>query len=317
MHLSAMPSISLGKILSVVILLFFLSATTGKTAEHGTFTQVEGIATMPGGPALIKGRILNDDGEPMTGGRVSFFAVDIGPPSRQSALRRVPEAIAPVSAEGAFSIRLPEGRYYVGAMSREFSEGPGPPVAGEKALSAGTKDNAPLIVEIKGDQESELAPITMRAGVKFPEHTEFFTVTGAITDAKGKPFAGAYIFIKIDANSQRPNFISPETGKDGRFKLQLPAGKSYHLFAKDTVNFGKPAAGKHIGAYNGPDRKFSIIPAPAPVTGQKGDKLTGIDIIMHEAADPESQKAGNQEDRATPGENGPRLLQRPNLPGKD
>jgi hypothetical protein len=268
-------------ILPPITLLLLLSTSICYAAE---------VASSPGPAAgLISGQIITDANEPLTSGRVALFSADIGPPSRHGNLRRVPEVITAITADGNFSVRLPAGRYYLGAMSRDMSRGPGPPTAGENALSAVT-GNKPLIIDVAEGTETELGPITVRSRVRYPDQANYFTVTGKVSDLQGKPFAGAYIFVKIDPDSQRPNFISEKIGRNGRFKIKLPAGKSYHLLAKDTVSSGKPLAGKHIGAYNGPGLGSSIIPAPAPIAGKKDEVLAGIDIIMHEVSSPGSQK---------------------------
>jgi hypothetical protein len=282
-------------ILPPIILLLLLSTSICQAAE---------IAAPPGAAGgLVSGQIITDAEEALTSGRVALFSADIGPPSRQGNLRRVPEVITSMTADGIFSVRLPAGRYYLGAMSRDMSRGPGPPAAGENAFSA-VSGNSPLIIDVAEGTETELGPITVRSRVRYPDQANYFTVTGKVSDMQGKPFAGAYIFVKIDPRSQRPNFISEKTGRNGRFKIKLPAGKSYHLLAKDTVSLGKPLPGKHIGAYNGPGLGSSIIPAPAPITGKKGETLAGIDITMHEVSTPGPQKDEKPENQPTPEKDG-------------
>lgn len=51
-------------------------------------------------------------------------------------------------------------------------------------------------------------------------------LAGVIADESGRPVAGAELFVYDSPRTRRPaDFISPRTGMDGKYLLQLPAGR--------------------------------------------------------------------------------------------
>ena len=51
-------------------------------------------------------------------------------------------------------------------------------------------------------------------------------LAGVIADESGRPVAGAELFVYDSPRTRRPaDFISPRTGMDGKYILQLPAGR--------------------------------------------------------------------------------------------
>jgi len=251
----------------------------------------QGPAMRVRGGELVSGRIMVDGREPLAGGRVSFFAEKIGPPSNYGNLRRIPEVVSFVNEDGTFSLQVPPGRYYMGAMSRDMSKGPGPPRPGERTFSAMDSNNNLLIIDIKEKMETKLGSVTVRHRDHSNDLQDIFTLTGTVMDAAGQPLEGAVLLVKINPNLQRPNFISEKTGKDGRFKFLLPAGRPYFLLAKDTLSAGKPSAGRRVGAYTGSDPNTNVLPKPVPITGKPGEIINDIKIVLNELPDPEKQKA--------------------------
>jgi hypothetical protein len=263
-------------LLTVFLLAFSVPPVDAETKPKSSTGEETGTIT---------GRMMAGDDTTLVGGRASFFAVEIGPPSSHGNVRRIPEAMAPIGPNGEFTALLPAGRYYIGAMSRDLSLGPGPPRQGEKSLAAIDERKNRLIVEVTGGRETNLGSITMASPHPGLEAPDSFRVTGTVSDDEGNPFAGAIIFVKINPRTPRPNYISPETGPDGRFDFQLTAGRSYYLMAKDVVSTGRPSVGEHIGTYNGPDGSLNIRPVPAPLIGKKGEAQE-INIIMRKVSEP-------------------------------
>lgn len=64
-------------------------------------------------------------------------------------------------------------------------------------------------------------------------------LSGQAVDARGTPVEGAEIFLYLDQNVRRTaDFLSPKTGKDGRFTIELPAG-TYWAIARTRRDAGK------------------------------------------------------------------------------
>ena len=296
----------MARILFTIIAIFFLSSassTTGHAQQEPL--PAPAIAKGPGtdrlkkltqGPTnrvkgeIVSGRIMIDGQEPMSGGRVAFFAEEYGPPSHFGNLRRIPERLSVIEQDGTFSLQLLAGRYYMGAMSRDWSMGPGPPQPGEKTYSAMDANNNLLLVAIANETETKLGPITVRHRDQSTNLQEVFTLIGTLKDSAGQPLEGAVVLVKINPRVRRPNFISKKTGPDGRFNIQLPAGRSYYLLAKDMVSAGRPKDGRLIGAYTGSDSVANIIPRPVPVAGMAGEIINDINITLIQLPNPEERK---------------------------
>jgi hypothetical protein len=53
-----------------------------------------------------------------------------------------------------------------------------------------------------------------------------FVLRGTVTDLAGRAVEGAEVFIYDSTNTRRPaEYISPKTGRDGRYAIELPEGK--------------------------------------------------------------------------------------------
>lgn len=67
------------------------------------------------------------------------------------------------------------------------------------------------------------------ASVFYPVNSsaaETSALKGRVTDIKGSPVEGAELFVYDSPRVRRPaDFISPKTDKEGRFQIDLPAGK--------------------------------------------------------------------------------------------
>lgn len=234
------------------------------------------------------GRIMIDGLQPLSGGRVAFFAEETGPPSNRDKLRRVPDAISAINQDGTFSLRLPAGHYFLGAVSKALSLGPAPPGPGEKTYIAVDNKNDPQIIVIKAREINKLGAITVRSGLQFAAEQHSFTVAGTVVDSQGRAIEGAFLLIRTTQHSKRPNFIWGKTAKDGSFLFQLPVGRPYYLLAKDREGSGKPAPGQRVGAYTG--TTGNLLPKPVPVTGNEGETISGLKIILNELPDPEALK---------------------------
>lgn len=262
-------------LIPVVFLLFSCAPTarpSRQAALHPAPRWVE--------PGSVTGRVLINGQQLFSEGRVSFFRVENGPPYLGHHLRRVPEVSIPVHRDGTFVVKLRPGRYFVGALSRNPPSRLGPPRPGEPTYSAIDAKGTLRIIDVMSGRKNDVGAVTVTPRREYPAISGL-TIKGSVTDAQGRPFAGAFLFIKLEPNRHRPNFIWGKTGKNGLFSVTLPAGKSYYLVAKDMVKAGRPSTGKYIGAYNGPDNYDSVLPMPVAITGRKGQTVSGIRIVMH------------------------------------
>lgn len=277
------------------------------TCQSHTAFAVEGGTAQPvlqPDPFIeIKGRLMIDSKSHMPGGVVSLFDVTAGPPPNYGNVRRIPDLVAQVGADGSFSAKVLVGKYYLGTLNRKPEQGPGPPRPGEKLYFAMNKDGIMRIIEVLADGKKDFGDILVAPSADFQELPDFFSVEGVVKDETGKPVSDAMIMIKIDLNSPRPDMISANTGKDGRYRIKLPAGKTYHFIARNTISPGRPMIGSYVGTYNGPK---GLAPSeqsdqesfPLPVTGKAGEVISGIDITVSVVPDPEAIKKQNQEEAA-------------------
>jgi hypothetical protein len=181
----------------------------------------------------------------------------------------------PAGPDGRVDLDLKPGRYIFVARKRASGEDTGPVVSGD----------------YRGDP---LGPIEIKAGVPldlrfflekkvgetktlpFREEGEIRTgLTGRIADSEGKPVAGArvhvYTYVQM---SERPKYVSNETGPDGVFVVLLPEGGTYYLAARDRFG-GPPKLGDLYGRYD--DGTID----PSAVVVQDGEVLEGVDITVH------------------------------------
>lgn len=262
-------------------------------------------------PGMIIGQMLADDGTPLESGVVSFFAVGYGPPVDQGIVRRIPDYVVRISGDGMFKAQLPAGSYYIGALQREWGEGPGPPRPGEKFLFVLDSGNALRVFDIKqgeimsaGDLSGGIPDTALKAA-------EMFSAEGKVTYEDGRPFTGALVTVKELQSSTRPLFISEPTGADGSYRIKLPPG-SYYFVALESIHGGRPGPGTLLGGYGGkppvkePGEKDIYLPIESgkkdgyidglAVSGKAGETVKGINIILYTMPDPAKVRTDRREE---------------------
>jgi hypothetical protein len=193
-----------------------------------------------GAQAVVSGKALT----PLEGAQLYVF--------REGQDLKGPAYVAsqPTDAEGGFSVSLPPGKYFFVVRKRESGEAVGPVRT--------------------GDFHSEvIGPVTVRAGEpivrdivalrKLGETKDLPTATpaptttgirGTITDADGKPVKGARLHAyTYPQMSERPKYVSEETGADGRYVLFFPEGGTFYLAARTRFG-GPPKIGELYGRYD-------------------------------------------------------------------
>ena len=177
----------------------------------------------------------------------------------------------PTGADGAFDLELPDGDYVAVARKHKDGTAAGPIVAGDNrsefikvAVKGGTVEMT-VVAPVKiGDQRrmSGDAAVT-RTGL-----------AGRITDSDGKPVEGARVHVYDHVQmSERPKFVSEKTGPDGRYQIQLPAGGTYYLAARDKFG-GPPKLGDLYGRYD----QGTI--EPSAVVVKEGEQLKDVNITV-------------------------------------
>ncbi|WP_429885312.1 carboxypeptidase-like regulatory domain-containing protein [Geoalkalibacter halelectricus] len=171
--------------------------------------------------------------------------------------------------DGRFELSLPEGDYMAVVRKRQSGETSGPVVA--------------------GDHRSEMIPLKVRGGrltlnVEAPRKVgderllaqdqlaARTGLSGTILDSEGRPVEGARVHVYDHVQmSERPKYVSEQTGPDGRYLIHLPEGGTYYLAARDRFG-GPPQIGDLYGRYD----QGTI--EPSAVILEEGRILEDVDI---------------------------------------
>lgn len=218
-----------------------------------------------GGQAVVSGKALT----PLAGAQLYVF--------REGQDLKGPAFVAsePTDEEGGFSVSLPPGKYFFVVRKRESGDAVGPVRT--------------------GDYHSEvIGPVTVRAGEPIardivalrklgetkdlPSATPAPTSTGirgTITDADGKPVKGARLHAyTYPQMSERPKYVSEETGADGRYVLFFPEGGTFYLAARSRFG-GPPKIGELYGRYD--DGTVE----PSGIHVKDNEIVENVDITVH------------------------------------
>jgi hypothetical protein len=234
-----------------------------------------GVSAQETGKGKITGKLLTEDGKPMSDGSVFFFNAATGPPPSQEKYWRVPDAVAPIGDKGGFSLELPPGKYYLGAMKRISAEkNVGPPGEGDYFLKGQDAMGNPKPFFVKKGETTDIGTIAeaapfKRAVVKYSGGIT--AIEGVVRDPDGKPVEGAAVFgYKKPAARGKPLFASDKTGKDGKYILRVSEGGKYYLKVRDVFGGGPPKGGEIVGSF------WQGVPVEASV--QTGEITKGVDI---------------------------------------
>ncbi len=181
----------------------------------------------------------------------------------------------PTGPDGGFELSLPPGRYILVARKRTGGDTGGPVASGDYrskpvgplTVKAGQTLDLSFLVE-KKEGESKTLPAREQQETKTG-------ISGRIVDSEGKPVAGArvhvYTYVQM---SERPKYVSDDTGPDGRYAIFLPEGGTYYLAARNKFG-GPPKLGDLYGRYD--DGTVD----PSGVVVHNGEILKDIDITVH------------------------------------
>lgn len=222
----------------------------------------------------VSGMLLTKDGTPMSGGLVYFFSKG-GPLPDPDRYWRVPDFLAEIKDKGKFSIVLPDGEYYFGAIKRVAGKTEnGPPQDGDFFYKALDKKGKPKLYTVKKGKKLNLGPISGAEPFKgLVVLDKISAIEGKVIASDGRPVAGALVFAFLsDSMIGKPLFASYRSDPDGKYLLRVNEGGNYYLKARDIYGGGPPVTGAIIGSFGGE--------APKAVMVKTGEITRGIDITV-------------------------------------
>lgn len=245
--------------------------------------------TLPGTGSLA-GQVMTSAGEPLAGGMVQFFSSASGPPPSATSYWRVPDFMRRLDQDGRFTMQLPSGTYYLGALKRSSGRAVGPPQEGDLFLVSADEQGAAKAYTV-------LAGISLDVGrlgdaIPFESSTVNYgkgitAVEGVVLDQEGKPVEKAHVLAFTSANGGRPLYAASPTGKDGKFILRVADGGSYFLKVRSSYGGAPSAAGQMAASF--------AEKAPAVVTLKKGERQGGITIQVVKFAGRGKQPAAQEQ----------------------
>ncbi len=220
----------------------------------------------------ITGKLMIKDGGAMAGGSAMFFNEKSGPPPSHDKYWRVPDVIAEIGEHGRFSVELPEGNYYMGALMRMGDRKiGGPPLDGDYLFMSRDKEGKQKLHYVKIGETVDLGAISGVVPFKRHDGKGITAIEGTISDVNGNRIEGAIVFAYVSVTQIGiPMFVSERTGKDGKYRLAVAEGGTYYLRVRDIYGGGPPIPGSIIGRYGEK--------GPVAVEVKTGEVTKGIDI---------------------------------------
>ena len=222
---------------------------------------------------IISGKLMIKDGGPMGEGLVHFFNAETGPIPDPDKYWRVPDYITDIKENGEFTTELNEGKYYVGAIKRVSGKKEiGPPMIGDFFFISKDEKGNPKLYSVKKGEDISTGTISEAILFKgWVIKDKITAIEGRVLIDDGKPVEGALVFAySLSAMSDRPEFVSDRTDKDGKFTLRVYEGGNYYLRARDLYGGGPPATGGIIGTYRKETSSHLLPPSPPGPSGLVG-----------------------------------------------
>jgi hypothetical protein len=244
----------------LLLALFYCQLVAGQNIAKGT----------------ISGQLMTKEGTPLSGGQAFFFNGATGPPPSAEKYWRIPDYVTRIDDQGKFSLSLPEGTYYFGAIKRTSGEKIGPPKEGDYFFTSTDDKGLPKSYVVKNGTQYDMGTISgalpYRKSAAKPD-IEITAVEGMILDTEGKPVEGALVFAYTAPTMVgKPLFASERAGKDGHYTLRVNDNGNYYLRVRSVYGGGPPAIGEIIGVYGEKE--------PIAVSTRKGETVQGVNIVV-------------------------------------
>jgi len=233
-------------------------------------------------------------------------------------MHRIPDMVGRMSPDGKFSVNLLPSSYYMGAMIiTDPRRAPGPPREGETFYFIRDKKGNLREFAVAIKETKEVGQIVGAKAETFPMAKKLMTIEGRLVLKDGTPYAGGVVLVKTDMRKPRPDFVSSRTGKDGRFRLNLPADTPYYLLGRERA-VGRPVPGSYVGTFgsNAPISSGGALPIgnvqpakpasgmpevagielgpseqpPDTIAGKKGEIISDVEILMFKLPVPGAQR---------------------------
>jgi len=223
----------------------------------------------------VTGTLMSKDGGPMAGGLIHFFNVETGPVPYPDKYWRVPDALADLNEKGGFTIELPEGKYYLGAIKRTSgTKEVGPPLVGDLFFISSDEKGSPKVYTVKRGEEINIGTLSEATPFKGWVASDDITIIEGKVLMNEEPVEGALVFAYTSPRMfAKPDYVSDRADKDGRYVLRVPGGGDYYLMARDTYGGGPPTDGTVMGVYG--KQK-----TPIAVKVYTNEAKKGIDIAV-------------------------------------
>lgn len=260
-----------------LLLVILLSIMSTVTAQPVSPPQSSTPKEMPFKTGTVSGRFVVKDEIPAAVGQILFYSAEPGQSPRLSQFMRVPDLIVDTDYDGYFFAELPEGEYYLTAIKRNSGKMLGKPEKGDHyfRLRKEHSEELEILSVTEGNQIflGNLAAVPWgNKKINTPQGRT--VIKGTLLDVEGKPVEHGIIFAFSTPQMQgsRPEFVSSQTGKEGKYILKIAGGHTYYLMARDVLGGGQLAEGAIIGIYG--DK------APSAVKIASGETIEGLDIVV-------------------------------------
>ena len=195
--------------------------------------------------AALEGTVLFE-GQPVAGALVHLY-LDVSDDLKGQGYR----LSLPSGEDGYFSFyNLPESDYFLVVRKRRNGGRLGPIREGDLL---GVYPGNPLFLpagKLVQVQLSVVRKLKEESGSETPNRATRFRMTGKVVGSDGKPLAGLHVFAYREKviGHDRPAGLSPVTGPDGRFQVNLPEAGIYYVGAREYYG-DSPEPGELFGMY--------------------------------------------------------------------
>ncbi|UFS70322.1 carboxypeptidase-like regulatory domain-containing protein [Geomonas sp. RF6] len=222
--------------------------------------------------STVTGRILIDGQTPLDGGVVYFFNAATGPAPAHDRYWRVPDFMKQLDEAGRFSLKLPEGSYYLGAVKRLSGRLVGPPQEGDYYFTSVDEKGDPVRYQVKVPGDMDLGSLSGAQPFKSGGtgyRKGITAVEGTVVSEEGKPVRDALVFAYRSAETVgRPLYTSYPSSPNGRFLLRVGEGGTYYLKVRSVYGGSAPVAGEVVGNIGQKESQA--------VTVKKGELVKGV-----------------------------------------